>query len=114
MAMEAEADPVRSALNLETPGEKLHPAFSSKIWESPRVCLVLNGEDPRYGVDSIASQPAAITSLLAIERDRPSLVISAGTAGGFVNRGGHIGQVCLADSCYFHDRRIQLDEFEAY
>ena len=63
MAMEAEAAPVRSALNLDTPGEKLHPAFSSEIWESSRVCLVLNGKDRRYGVDSIASQPAAIASL---------------------------------------------------
>ena len=76
MAMEAEAAPVRSALNLETKGEKLHPSFSSEIWENNRVCLVLNGEDRRYGVDSIASQPAAIASLLAIERVRPSLVIS--------------------------------------
>ena len=114
MAMEAEAAPVRSALNLETRGEKLHPAFSCEIWESTHVCLAVNGEDRRYGVDSIASQPAAITCFLAIERVRPSLVISAGTAGGFVKRGGHIGQVCLADSCYFHDRRIQLEEFEAY
>ena len=114
MAMEAEAAPVRSALNLETRGKKLHPAFSCEIWESTHVCLAVNGEDRRYGVDSIASQPAAITSLLAIERVRPSLVISAGTAGGFVKRGGHIGQVCLADNCYFHDRRIQLEEFEAY
>ena len=65
MAMEAEAAPVRSALNLETKGEKLHPSFSSEIWENNRVCLVLNGEDRRYGVDSIASQPAAIASLLA-------------------------------------------------
>ncbi|MBG01843.1 MAG: hypothetical protein CL470_06185 [Acidimicrobiaceae bacterium] len=114
MAMEAEAAPVRSTLNLETQSEKLHPAFTSEIWESTHVCLALNGQDQRYGVDSIASQPAAITSMLAIERVRPSLVISAGTAGGFVKRGGHIGQVCLADSCYFHDRRIQLEAFEAY
>ena len=114
MAMEAEAAPVRSALNLEAKGEKLHPSFSSEIWENNRVCLVLNGEDRRYGVDSIASQPAAIASLLAIERVRPSLVISVGTAGGFVKRGGYIGQVCLADSCYFHDRRIQLEAFDAY
>ena len=42
MAMEAEAAPVRSALNLEAKGEKLHPAFSSEIWENNSVCLVLN------------------------------------------------------------------------
>ena len=114
MAMEAETAPIRSALNLEMKGEKLHPAFSSEIWESNRVCLVLNGEDRRYGVDSIGSQPAAIASLLAIDRVRPSLVISVGTAGGFVKRGGYIGQVCLADSCYFHDRRIQIEAFDAY
>ncbi len=114
MAMEAEAAPVRSALGLINPSEKVHPDFPAVIWESPQVCLVLNGLDQRYGVDSIATQPAAVTTLLAVERVRPSLVISAGTAGGFAKRSGYIGEVCLANSCFFHDRRIQLEEFAAY
>lgn len=114
MAMAAEAAPVRSALGLVDSSEKIHPDFPSVIWESSRVCLALNGQDKRHGVDSIASQPAAVTALLAIERVRPSLVISAGTAGGFAKRSGYLGEVCLATRCFFHDRRIPLEEFEAY
>ena len=114
MAMEAEAAPVRSALGLVDESLKLHPNFPAVLWESSRVCLAVNGLDQRYGVDSIATQPAAVTTLLAIEKVRPSLVISAGTAGGFAKRSGYIGEVCLANSCFFHDRRIQLEEFTAY
>ena len=114
MAMEAEAAPVRSALGLVAESEQLHPNFSAEIWESSRVCLAINGLDQRYGVASIATQPAAVTTLLAIEKVKPSLVISAGTAGGFAKRSGYIGEVCVADSCFFHDRRIQLEEFTAY
>jgi nucleoside phosphorylase len=114
MAMEAEAAPVRSSLGLEQAGELLHPMFPALIWETPQVCLAVNGIDRRYGVDSIASQPAAVTTLHAIQRTDPSLVISAGTAGGFARRSGFIGEVCLANRSLFHDRRIRLEGFDEY
>ena len=112
--MEAEAAPVRLALGLDGPGQPLHPAFPAMIWTSDQVSVAVNGVDPRFGVDSIATQPAVTTTLHAVERLRPSLVISAGTAGGFAERGGTIGAVCLASRCVFHDRRIDLPGFDAY
>ena len=114
MAMEAEAAPVRASLGLEQAGERLHPMFPGLVWATPKVCLAVNGIDRRYGVDSIASQPAAVTTLHAIQRTSPSLVISAGTAGGFARRSGFIGEVCLANRCFFHDRRIHLKGFDRY
>ena len=97
IAMEAEAAPVRTALGLDGHGEPLHPAFPARLWAGADVAVAVNGADPRFGVDSIASQPAVTTALHAIEAVQPSIVISAGTAGGFATRGGEITSTYVAD-----------------
>lgn len=114
IAMEAEAAPARRALGLEGDGQQLHPAFPARLWQGPHVALAVNGADPRFGVDSIASQPAVTTTLHAVEAVQPGMVISAGTAGGFASRGGGIGSVYLADRCVFHDRRVSIPGFDRY
>ena len=114
MAMEAEAAPVRAALGLEGQGRQLHPAFPARLWANGAVALAVNGTDPRFGVDSIGTQPAVTTTLHAIELVHPSLVVSAGTCGGFAERAGTIGSVYLASSCGFHDRRIDIPAFDEY
>ncbi|MFV2039893.1 MAG: 5'-methylthioadenosine nucleosidase [Acidimicrobiales bacterium] len=114
IAMQAEADPVIEALGLHGAGAQLHPAFPARLWVDERVAVATNGTDPRFGVDSIATQPAVTTTLHAVERLRPALVVSAGTAGGFAARGGGIGSVYLADRCVFHDRRVAVAGFDRY
>lgn len=114
VAMEAEAAPVRAALGLDGAGDPLHPAFPARLWRRDGVALACNGTDPRFGVDAIASQPAVTTTLHAVEAVTPSIVVSAGTAGGFERRGGAIGTVYLATRCVFHDRRIAIDGFDRY
>lgn len=114
MAMEAEAAPVREVLGLGGDGDLLHPAFPARLWIGERASVAVNGTDPRFGVDSIATQPAVTTTLHAIERTAPSTVVSAGTAGGFAARGGAIGSIYLAERCVFHDRRITIPAFERY
>ncbi len=119
VAMEAEAGPVRRALGLDGPGEQLHPAFPARVWRGGNVggrlvSVAVNGIDPRFDVESIATQPAVTTTLHAIEHVAPTLVISAGTAGGFEARGGAIGSVYLADRVVFHDRRIAIPGWDAY
>ncbi len=114
IAMEAEAAPVRAALDLGGDGQPLHPAFPARLWRGPTVAVAVNGADPRFGVDSIASQPAVTTALHAIEAVQPSIVISAGTAGGFATRGGDITSTYLADRCVFHDRRVSIPGFDRY
>ena len=114
IAMEAEAAPVRAALALDGDGDRLHPAFPARLWRGSTVAVAVNGADPRFGVDSIASQPAVTTTLHAVEAVQPSIVVSAGTAGGFEVRGGAIGSTYLADRCVFHDRRVSIPGFDRY
>jgi 5'-methylthioadenosine nucleosidase len=114
VAMEAEAEPIRAALGLSGHGDVLSDAFPARLWTGDRVAVACNGNDPHFGVDSIGTQPAITTSLHAIQRIDPSIVISAGTAGGFTSRGGRIGAVYLADRVVFHDRRIAIPGWDAY
>lgn len=112
--MEAEAAPIRRALGCDGDGAVLHPAFPARVWCGERACVAVNGTDPRFGVDSIATQPAVTTTLHAIERCSPGIVVSAGTCGGFEARGAAVGTVYLADACGFHDRRIAIPGFDRY
>lgn len=117
VALESEAQPIRARLGVEiSQPERLHPGFPATIWidEDDRLAVVTNGQDERFSVDSIATQPAVTSTLHGIERFRPELVISAGTAGGFRSRGGAIGDVIVADRVVYHDRRIDIPGFDRY
>ena len=112
--MEAEAAPVRKELNLTGEGNLLAEGISARLWSNESVHVVINGSDSRFGVDAIGTLPASLTTLLAIEKTNPKIVISAGTCGGFTARDGFIGEIILANRCVFHDRRIPLKGFMNY
>jgi 5'-methylthioadenosine nucleosidase len=117
MAMEAEAAPVVRALGLINP-EPLAPPLAAQVWAGEhaglQVRLVTHGRDPRFGVDAIGTQPAAVTAWVACERYRPAILLNAGTAGGFARAGAAIGDVYVSDGpVAFHDRRVPLGPFEA-
>ena len=115
MAMAAEAEPIAEALGLEETDRPVGDFLPVRWFEGRDVWLALNGPDRRYHVDSIGTTAAALTTLRAIERSDPSWVVSAGTAGGFADRGGSIGQVVLARGpVIHHDRRVPLAGFEEY
>ncbi len=118
VAMDSEAAPLRQALDIEGEPVRLHPAFPAQIWTgdvgASSVAVAINGSDPRFAVESIASQPAVTTTLHAVEYFEPSLVISGGTAGGFGSQGGQIGTVYLSDACVFHDRRVSIPGWDEY
>ena len=114
MAMEAEAAPIRKKLGLAGEGNLLAEGFSARIWSNDFVHVVTNGTDSRFGVDAIGTLPASLTTLLAVQKINPKIVISAGTCGGFIARDGFIGEIILADRCVFHDRRIPLEGFIKY
>lgn len=114
VAMEAEAAPIREALGLGGEGAPLHPAFPAQLWHDERVAVAVNGRDPRFDVESIATQPAVTTTLHAVEVCRPTVLVSAGTAGGFSDRSGAIATAFLADRAVFHDRRIAIPGWDAY
>lgn len=123
MAMEAEAAPLRDALRaqpFESPawaaGLPCRLSHAPKAKGRPDVVLAVNGTDPIYGVDAIGSTAAALTVHVALnlDRPRPDLVLSVGTAGGWRRAGAEIGDAYLAWPHFAcHDRRIELPGFDA-
>ncbi|MEM9465677.1 MAG: 5'-methylthioadenosine nucleosidase [Actinomycetota bacterium] len=128
MAMEAEAAPLREAIGAvrsERPDwAGALPPVVFHAGEAPggaQVVLVVNGVDPRTGVDCIGTTAAALATQVAIDRSlalggrRPDLLLSVGTAGGWQRAGAAIGDVYLAwDRFVCHDRRIDLPGFDAF
>ncbi|MDX9848425.1 MAG: hypothetical protein RBT74_15695 [Tenuifilaceae bacterium] len=118
MAMRDEARPIIQNLSLSEIGP-LHPSFDMLLYTGTfrgiKLDLVLNGVCKQYGVDHIGTQVSSICTLLGIEKLKPSLVINAGTAGGFKSAGAIVGDVYLGHPhvCY-HDRRINLPQFREY
>lgn len=118
MAMRDEARPIIQNLSLSEIGP-LHPSFDMLLYTGTfrgiKLDLVLNGVCKQYGVDHIGTQVSSISTLMAIEKLKPSLVINAGTAGGFKAVGAQVGDVYLGHPhvCY-HDRRINLPQFREY
>lgn len=117
MAMAAEASPFRRRMERFGEWELLAPPLPARVCAAEvggeTVHLVVHGSDPRFGVDMIGTQPAAVTAWAAITRLRPRIVIVAGTAGGFASAGGAIGDVYISDGpVAFHDRRVPLGAFE--
>ncbi len=116
-AMGAEAEPAISKLSLPEPqavfGDHLPMRASTGQRGSAQLSIVLFGTDDRHSVDHIGTEAASLTTHLAVERFKPNLVISAGTAGGFASRGAAIGDVYLAcDRFVYHDRRVNIPGFD--
>jgi nucleoside phosphorylase len=86
-----------------------------KIDEENEVIVAVNGVDPRFGVDAIATQPAALNTFLTLTHWPAELVLTAGTAGGWARHGASIGDVYLSRERFvYHDRRIPLPGFDRY
>jgi len=122
IAMEAEASPLLAALELpETALD--HPwapckAYSG-VFKGMKVSVVTNGkwtsanagEDP---VDNVGTTPAAIAAFVAISQFQPTLIINAGTAGGFKAKGASIGDTFVSTVMRHHDRRITIPGWDNY
>ena len=118
MAMRPEAAPVIASLGLVEADDG--PAGLPFRWYEGRhrgidISVAVNGVDPRHQVDSIGTNPAVLNTWLLIERRRPDVVVSAGTAGGFVSRGGEVGDLYLSSGdLVFHDHRIPIAGYSEY
>jgi 5'-methylthioadenosine nucleosidase len=117
MAMMAEARPLCAALDAhEVAGDNMLPTrtFEATVGEA-RTIITVNGVDPRFTVDSIGKETAALTTYSLIQRFQPELVISAGTAGGWARHGTEIGDIFVSEgTIVHHDRRIDLTGFADY
>ena len=81
-------------------GDHLDPHFGFRVFEGMfgnnlAIKLVLQGTDPRYGVEQIGLEAAAVCSVLALKKYTPDLLLNFGTAGAFIESGFLIGQVAF-------------------
>jgi len=114
-AMQAEAQPLIDHLQLTETTEAIKGPWPSKIFSGTHkecyVNVVLNGKDSRHNVDLVGTNAATLTTYLAIQAISPTLIINAGTAGGFRKKGAAVGDVFLSTAFRNHDRRIPIPGF---
>jgi len=120
MAMTEEAAPVIKTLKLAPCELNLNPALGlvsfTGFIANQQIYLIINGRDPDHHVARVGTEAATLCAYEVITRLKPDTLISAGTAGGYAERGANIGDVYMAsDEFNFHDRRITLSPaYEAY
>lgn len=112
VAMEAEARPLIKAFCLEEDFSYAH-GLPMRAWsiksKGLNIHLVINGQDAESKLDLIGTQAATLNTHLAISHFEPDLMISAGTAGAFHEKGAQIGDVYLSHPyVIFHDRRVDI------
>lgn len=125
MAMEAEAQGLIDVLGLEPfvprpfyerlPLKFYHGIYQGRPETFLEITITVPGKDPRYQVDSIGTEPAAVAAFATVMEFQPDILVSAGTAGSFAKHGASIGEVYLSDSAfYFHDHRIPLPGWDMF
>lgn len=122
IAMKAEAAPFADELGLQEPSSSFMPkplpaqVFSGTLADesNTEVYVVHNGTSERHGVDHIGSYMSVLSTYAVCQHLQPDIVITAGTAGGFAERGGVIGDTYLASEFRCHDSRIPLEGFDKY
>lgn len=116
-AMEAEAEPLRTRLDLKEIENSLLNSpckLYSGTYNGATITIAMNGKCPTFGVDNVGTTPAALTTFLAINQIHPDIVINAGTAGGFKRKTAAIGDCFLSTHVKYHDRRIPIPGFTEY
>jgi 5'-methylthioadenosine nucleosidase len=119
-AMAGEAKPVIDALGLlPVAPPAIAVGLPFRYWSGGRgntpVVAAVSGTDPRFGVDNIGLEPAALAAFAAIRGFTPALLINAGTAGSFAARGANVGDVYVSGGPFrFHDHRVPLGPFAQY
>ena len=117
IAMEGEAEASIAEFNLRETildnFQNLPMRVFSGDFQQVRLHIVISGKDARYGVDNIGPLAASVGAQVVISTLQPDLLISAGTCGGFGEKGAEIGTVYLSDERFiFHDRRVPLAGFD--
>lgn len=116
IAMQGEADTIIQTLSLvKDESDELSTLLNANVFKNDQgITLLTFGQDKRFGIDAVGTQRAALLTYAAIKGLRPSLIINAGTAGGFSSQGAEIGDVYACTNTVYHDRRINLPKFKEY
>ncbi len=87
--------------------------FRGEFGNHLNLSLVLQGTDPRWEVEQIGLEAAAVCTTLIIQQIKPELLMNFGTAGGFESRGWSIGEACvISEPIVFHDRRVSIPGYQ--
>lgn len=117
VAMEKEAAPIITLLNLQPTKEKFADlpmqAFHGN-YNKIEILLVENGVDPVYKVQNIGTQAATLSTYLGISSFHPDLVVSIGTAGGVKPNGAQLRDIYISEQIHFYDRRISGIGYQEY
>lgn len=117
-ALKFEAEPIIQRLELKEIDDFFDDRLGLRIFAkegSGSLCLVLFGKCKRNNVDRIGTQFASIAAWETIRLIKPTIIISAGTAGGFKSKGADIGDVFLSDKhIYFHGRHIPVPKYSTF
>jgi 5'-methylthioadenosine nucleosidase len=119
MAMAQEAQPLIKHYNLKLNQHGLAHNLPMQCYQGKvgalTVSLVIAGYDPRFNdeqgqfVNHIGSEAATLMAYAVIQKLKPDLMISAGTAGGFSAKGADVGTVYLSHKHFiYHDRHVPL------
>ncbi len=110
IAMRAEGEPLIAHYALQERANFFAPLpcrlFVGTVGQT-ELCVVINGTD--HDRDLIGCEAATMTTMAAIEKLRPDIVISSGTCGGWQRHGTRLGAVYIANAVMFHDRRVPGD-----
>lgn len=69
--------------------------------------VVINGV--QHDRDLIGCEPAAVTTMAAIQRLEPDIIVCSGTCGGWARYGAEVANAYIGNGVMFHDRRVPGD-----
>ncbi len=116
VAMEVEAKAIVKKLNLVPINGCFDPDLPFQAHQSTdatplKITLVSSGKCKNFKVDRIGKEAAVLLAWESIKIFKPDLIINAGTAGGFIQKGANIGDVYLGSLIKYHDRLFHpIDE----
>ncbi|CAA0827693.1 5-methylthioadenosine/S-adenosylhomocysteine nucleosidase 1 [Striga hermonthica] len=119
IAMQTEASPLVNKLRLTEDVDSVFPQGVPWVrycgkYKNLNINVVCPGKDTNLGIDNIGTVSASLVTYASIQALHPDLIINAGTAGGFKEKGASIGDVFLASHVAFHDRRNPLPLRDIY
>lgn len=82
------------------------PLYETEI-NGTKLYVVTNGQ--QHGSDLIGCEAASITTMAAIQKLNPDIIINSGTCGAFARNGAKIADVYIGNAVMFHDRRVPGD-----
>lgn len=112
IAMQAEAQPFIDAFNVKEQEGAFAPLPCRLYQAEPKagktLSIVTLGR--QHERDLVGCEAASVATLAAVEKLHPDLVVNSGTCGAWARKGADIGNVYVADSVMFHDRRVPGDD----